>query len=155
MTLRISSMLELPDAVRRLNEAQQKPQERPKYGNVVTEEGGETFHSKWELQRWRELQAMEAAGLITNLARQVPFGLHVTNHIGSIERIGAFIADATYYRNSTVLVVEDAKSAATKKDKLYVWKKKHFEIEYGLSITEVERAKRRSKAGGITQECPT
>lgn len=49
---------------------------RRKYGNrIVTDRDGKTFHSKRELERWRELLLLQSAGKISALRRQVPIKL--------------------------------------------------------------------------------
>lgn len=139
----------------------------PKYGNQVTALAGETFGSKWELKRFLELQEQQRAGLIVGLRHHVSFPLHVTTPSGNRVRIGAYEADMVYSisRASTPfdaaspdpmppaliltvtlehrsLVVEDTKSAATRKAKIYRWKAHHFEMEYGLKILDVVRVRR-------------
>lgn len=113
-----------------------------KYRNHVIEVDGRRFGSKWELQRWGELQEQQAAGLIGELRHQVAFALHAMGPLGDFGRIGSYVADFVY-RRSEQLVVEDTKSAPTRQSPIYVWKRKHFEIEYGLRIVEVLRAPRR------------
>lgn len=68
-----------------------------KYGNHKVEWGGMTFDSKWELERYLELIAMETAGEITELKRQVTFVLQPAfesngEHVRAIK----YIADFAY-----------------------------------------------------------
>lgn len=49
---------------------------RRKYGNrIVKDRDGTVFHSKRELERWRELLLLQSAGKISALRRQVPIKL--------------------------------------------------------------------------------
>ena len=50
---------------------------RNKYGAKKTTVDGITFDSKWEAQRWGELQAMERGGLVRDLERQVKYDIVV------------------------------------------------------------------------------
>jgi hypothetical protein len=151
MSYRIKSLAELPaDVRRRMGDVTARADAaadidlvRRKYRNQPTEVNGIEFPSKWEAQRYGELLIMERQGLITDLQVHVPFALHVTDPNGVAMRAGAYEADAVYWRGERMFV-EDSKSAATKRDKTYVWKKRHFELEYGLRIIEVERNKPRS-----------
>lgn len=108
-----------------------------KYHNARTKVDGLVFDSKREADRWMALRARAEAKDITNLRRQVSFDLTTLNRVapeeGGFQTVGRYIADFTYLENGRV-VVEDAKGVRTA---LYKWKKKHFEIEYGLSIREV------------------
>jgi hypothetical protein len=62
-------------------------------------------------------------------------------------RIGAIEIDFDYRRGEK-WVVEDTKSPATRRKEAYVWKRKHFEAQYGINIIESERRpkRRRSKS---------
>jgi hypothetical protein len=123
---------------------QTKAPRAQKFGNQVVESEGERFGSKWELARHLELQQQEAAGLIAELRHHVPFPLHAMTPAGRLERVGVYEADFAYRRGEQ-LVVEDTKSAATRKHALFRWKAQHFELEYGLQLAEVTRAPRRRK----------
>lgn len=117
---------------------------RPKYGNQVIDAEDDTFGSKWELKRFRELQEQERAGLIDDLRHHVTFPLHVMTPTGDRVRIGAYEADEVYRRGED-LVIEDTKSEATRKHPLYRWKASHFEAEYGLKILDVVRVRRKRR----------
>ena len=109
---------------------------KPKYRNRRVRVGKRTFHSQGEADRWIELLALKRAGEITQLKPQRVFLLHGPE--GSV--IGRYYADFTYRVKATgELIVEDFKGYATR---LFKWKKKHFEDEYGIKITEVKRCKR-------------
>jgi hypothetical protein len=112
-----------------------------KYRNEPIVIDGERFDSKFEAQRWRELQNQVTTGLITQLHRQVEFSLDAWTRKGP-RRVGAYIADFTYELQGR-LVVEDAKSEPTRKHSTYQLKRKMFEAQYDIEIVEVMRPKRR------------
>lgn len=115
-----------------------------KFGAQRVEAHGIQFDSKWEAQRYTELLMMERADLIRDLSVHIPFALEVRDPKGNMIRIGAYVADFVFWRTeSQQQIVEDAKSLATRKLPLFVWKRSHFEMQYGLRITEVERNKPR------------
>jgi hypothetical protein len=107
---------------------------------------GISFDSAWEAQRYEELLNMERSGLINDLGVHVPFALDVYALDGRSVRVGAYVADFRYWRDG-VMVIEDAKGKATRQNPLYLWKKSHFELQYGIRITEVERYKPRTGVG--------
>jgi len=107
---------------------------------------GQTFDSKGEAIRWGELQYLEKAGEIFELRRQVAYDLHAGDRSG-LKRVGRFILDFEYLENvgSATLpkwrrIVEDFKGARTP---LYLWKKKHLEAEYNLTVRETSDGRRR------------
>ena len=110
-----------------------------KYGNMKTEIDGITFASKHEAQRFAELKLLERAGEITDLQLQRVFTL-----IGAqrdkdgkiIERPCKYIADFAYKDKNGSLIVEDAKSPATRTD-VYKSKRKLMLSIYGIRIQEV------------------
>lgn len=113
------------------------PSAKPrKYRNVPTMVGGKTFASKREANRYSELCLALAAGRIACLECQVSFVLHAPNG----DAIGRYVADFTYRLKAPGLAtdgqlfVEDAKGVRTQ---LYLWKRKHMLLEYGIVILEV------------------
>lgn len=96
---------------------------------------GQTFDSKREAARFRELQLMERSGEITDLQRQVPFELipSQTRDDGVKERPVRYVADFVYRQNGKK-VVEDAKGFRTP---VYIIKRKLVLMLYGISIKEV------------------
>lgn len=106
---------------------------RRKYGNKPVVVDGERFDSKAEARRWAELCTMQKAGLISALRRQPQYELHAYG--GDV--VGEYRADFEYLVPNRGMVVEDVKSPATAADKLFVWKRRHFEVEYGRPITLV------------------
>jgi hypothetical protein len=65
---------------------------------------------------------------------QVPYELCVARIDGTLVCIGKYVADFVVMDTRGQIVVIDAKGAATP---LYKWKKKHFEAQYGMRITEL------------------
>ena len=112
---------------------------RNKYGARKTTVDGVTFDSKWEAQRWGELQAMERGGLVRDLERQVKYDIVVNG-----EKICRYIADFRYKMvdddGSTKEVVEDAKGFETAdfKIKKKLMKAVH-QIDLYLSKKTVDR----------------
>lgn len=105
-----------------------------KYLAKKTEVDDIRFDSKAEARRWGELKLMERVGQIEGLKRQVPFPLEVNG-----VQVARFVADFTYRTTfgSKGLVVEDVKSAFTRKLPVYRLKAKMFAAQYGFPITEV------------------
>lgn len=139
--MRIRSLLDLPPDLRDQVSAAVGPARRQKFGNEVVEQGGRRFGSKWELKRFNELQQQVAAALIADLRHHVEFPLHVRTPAGDQVRIGCYEADMVYQRDDR-MVVEDTKSAATRRHPLFRWKAAHFEAEYGVRVLEVTRVRR-------------
>ena len=108
-----------------------------KYRSVRTTVDGVTFHSKAEARRYSELKILEKAGAISGLELQPRFPLMAPGSGHSYERthLGDYVADFLY-RIDGECVVEDVKGMRTP---LYKWKKKHFEAQHGVPITEVTR----------------
>jgi hypothetical protein len=83
--------------------------------------------------RFRVLVSLLAAGEITDLELQPRFPLHARSGQGVAHVIGEYVADFRYRRKG-LIVTEDAKGM---KLPLYLWKKKHTELQYGIRIEEV------------------
>lgn len=99
-----------------------------KYRNKkIKDEDGNVFDSKKEYVRFQELKQWEKIGEISELKRQVVFKLSVCK----------YIADATYKDKNGIEVVEDTKSAHTRKLPVYRLKKKMMEFELNIKIKEV------------------
>jgi hypothetical protein len=76
---------------------------------------------------------LEKAGEIVNLQEQVTFELLDTfkDSLGNTERGIKYIADFVYYDNKRKnLVIEDVKSAITKKLSTYIIKRKLVKVRY-------------------------
>ena len=109
------------------------PKKRHKYGVAPKAErtcDGIVFDSKKEMNRWNELRALEAAGLIRDLERQFAIPLHVNGL-----KIGEYRSDFRY-REGNELVVEDTKGGKATQTPLYRWKVKHVAAEYGITVRE-------------------
>lgn len=110
---------------------------KSKYGANKCEYEGIKFDSKKEKDRYIELLTLEKEKVISNLQRQVPFVLQDKFEFGGKKiREIKYIADFTYIENGKT-VIEDVKSEATKKDKVYQLKKKMFMYKYKNNIKEV------------------
>jgi hypothetical protein len=86
-----------------------------------------------EANRWCELKMLEKAGKIQDLQRQVKFEL-IPKQDG--ERAVHYVADFVYVEDGKK-IVEDVKSAATKKNKEYVIKRKLLLWRHGIRIKEI------------------
>lgn len=119
-----------------------------KYGNKKTYADGQLFDSSHEAKRYSELCLLQRAGLISDLRTQVPFELIPTQRepdvIGKrggvkpgkcIEKACTYYADFTYMKDGA-LVVEDAKSPATRTE-AYRIKKKLMLWVHGIRVIEV------------------
>ena len=112
--------------------------------------GGDTFDSRKEYHRYRELLLLESAGKITQLRRQVSFQLippqyEVTERYSQktgkrlrdgkklVERGVYYIADFVYSAQDGVTVVEDVKGMKTPE---YILKRKLMLYVHGIKILE-------------------
>lgn len=108
---------------------------RSKYHNAkIKDLDGQTYDSKKEFRRWRDLQLLERAGEIENLRRQVKFQLIPAQRIAGkvVERECSYIADFVYERDGQT-IVEDCKGFRTDTYKL---KRKMMLYKYGIRILE-------------------
>lgn len=119
-----------------------------KYHNSRVEVDGIRFDSKKEAKRYLELKALEDAGKITDLKRQVRFNLIPSQYeyIWSdkkgdyvkgkcLERQCDYVADFVYFDNETCeKVVEDTKGMRLKD---YIIKRKLMLHLYDIRISEV------------------
>ena len=91
-----------------------------KYFAKKTVAMGLKFDSRWEAERWGQLKAMERAGIVTQLERQIKYELSVND-----VKICDYIADFRYLLEEenglSKLVVEDAKGVLTPEFKLKFW----------------------------------
>lgn len=120
-----------------------------KYHSKKITVDGETFDSKKEYRRYRELLLMEKAGLISDLQRQVKFlliptqyehfkrygknGKELTPGKRVVEKECAYYADFVYTENGRD-VVEDTKGVRTPE---YIIKRKLLLHIHGIRIKEV------------------
>lgn len=109
----------------------QPAQKESKYHAQKTEVNGIKFDSKWEAERYNQLSAMQQAGQIKDLQRQVKFVLQdgYVNNKGEKIRPICYFADFQYTDNEGRQIVEDTKSPATKTE-VFKIKKKLFEARF-------------------------
>ena len=115
-----------------------------KYGNRLTEVDGIVFHSAKEAARYGELVLAQKAGEIRDLQLQVSFPLKTTRRreFGTVflvdyHTVAHYIADFVYTDEHTgQRVVEDTKSPATRKNRVYALKKKWLKLQEGIEIVE-------------------
>lgn len=123
-------------------------EEMSKYHSKKITVDGETFDSKKEYRRYRELLLMERAGVITNLQRQVKFlliptqyehfprygknGKELTPGKRVVEKEVSYYADFCYTENGRD-VVEDTKGVRTPD---YIIKRKLMLHIHGIRIKE-------------------
>jgi hypothetical protein len=80
-----------------------------KYGaKAKTTDDGIRHASTAEAERWNVLRALQRAGAIRDLARQVAFPLLVNG-----AQIGKYVADFVYYWPNNQRVIEDVKGVET------------------------------------------
>lgn len=102
---------------------------RAKYGNRRVEVDGMKFDSKHEVQTYMMLMERYMAGELKCVLRQVPFDLP-----GGIRYYADFV---TIRPDMSIEAVIDAKSEATKKNRVYINKKKQMKAIWGIEIVEV------------------
>lgn len=112
-----------------------------KYKNKKVKIDDITFDSKKEANRYLELKQMQNSGLISDLTLQKPFILVSGTRIaGELRKRPSvrYIADFVYFDNRVgKTVVEDVKSAITKKDKVYRLKKHLMKTVHNIDILEI------------------
>ena len=105
------------------------PGKRAKYGNRRVEVDGLKFDSAHEAKVYQELMLRVKAGELKCVIRQVPFDLP-----GGIRYIADFVTIAP---DMSIEGVYDAKSEITKKNRVYINKKKQVRAMWGIEIREV------------------
>ncbi len=101
---------------------------------------GMTFDSKKEHKRYIELKAMQQRGEIFGLEHHTKFELAPKTKLEGEKRAKPalrYFADFTYYNTRGEYIVEDVKSAVTRKLASYRTKKHLMSTVLGISITEV------------------
>ena len=101
---------------------------RNKYGNEKTQSNGKRFDSKHEAQVYEQLRLRCLSGEFIALACQVAFYLP-----GGVK----YLADFVTIGKDMSVVVYDAKSEATRKDKTYRLKRRLMEACHNIKIQEV------------------
>ncbi len=105
---------------------------RTKYGSRATVVDGIRFDSAKEARRWGELCALEKAGRISRLERQVRYDLHAPGGM----KVATYVSDFRY-READRVIVEDVKSPPTRKKEVYRLKRRWMLAEHGIEIKEV------------------
>ena len=111
-----------------LADADGKPK-RLKYGNKRVEIDGIKFDSQHEANYYQELMLRVRAGELKTVCRQVKFDLP-----GGIVYVADFV---TIRPDFTVEGVYDAKSEITRKNRVYINKRKQMKACWGIDIREV------------------
>lgn len=101
-----------------------------KYGNLPGYVNGKKFDSRHEAEVYRDLMLRVKAGELRCVIRQVRFDL------ADFENL-QYIADFVTIAPDKTVEVLDAKSEATRKDKVYIIKKKLMREKWGIEIREV------------------
>lgn len=110
--------------------AEPPPPKRNKYGNRRVEIDGMKFDSQYEADYYfGVLVPRLKAGELRNVLRQVKFELP-----GGIVYVADFVTILPDMRIESII---DAKSEATKNDKVYIIKKKQMKACLGIEIQEV------------------
>lgn len=110
-----------------------------KYGNKKVVLNGITFDSQKEARRYRDLSLLERVGEIKELELQKPFVLAESVKFESEPKrkpAVKYVADFVYQENGQ-LVVEDVKSAMTRKLPVYRLKKHLMKSVHGIEIKEI------------------
>jgi len=117
---------------------------RSKYRAVRQTVDGINFASQAEARRYRELKLLEKAGEIHELKLQYRMPLLVPTRFAAgthqIQKIGDYVADFMYCTCCETkcygreAVIEDVKGFKTP---MYRWKKRHVEVQYGVTIKEI------------------
>ena len=102
---------------------------RSKYGNKKVEVNGMKFDSIHEASVYGDLLLRKTTGEILCILRQVPFDLP-----GGIVYKADFVVIGNDMKVEDVI---DAKSEITRKDRVYINKKKQIKALYGIEIHEI------------------
>lgn len=105
-----------------------------KYRNIKSN----GYDSRKEERRHKELLLLEKSGQIEKLKNQVKYELIPSQRMSGkvVERAVYYIADFTYYADGH-LIVEDVKSEITRKNPVYIIKRKLMLYKYGIRVKEV------------------
>ncbi|MDM1019681.1 DUF1064 domain-containing protein [Acinetobacter sp. VNK23] len=117
-----------------------KATKRNKFNASKVECDGMTFDSKKEYRRYIELKAMQQRGEVFGLEHHTKFELAPKTKIEGEKRAKPalrYFADFTYYIITGEYVVEDVKSAATRKKDSYRNKKHLMKTVLGIDVKEV------------------
>ena len=101
---------------------------KSKYKNIkVKDIDGISFDSKKELARYNELKILLTVGEITELERQKKFEVCPKT---KTERASFYVADFVYKNKKGENIIEDVKSKITKKNPVYILKRKLVKYLY-------------------------
>ncbi|RPE30827.1 uncharacterized protein DUF1064 [Acinetobacter sp. BIGb0102] len=117
-----------------------KATKRNKFNASKVECDGMTFDSKKEHKRYIELKAMQQRGEIYNLEHHTKFELAPKTKIDGEKRAKPalrYFADFTYYTATGEYIVEDVKSAITRKKDSYRNKKHLMKTVLNIDVNEV------------------
>ena len=117
-----------------------KAAKRNKFNAQKVEMDGMTFDSKKEHKRYIELKAMQQRGEIRDLQHHTKFELAPKTKLEGEKRAKPalrYFADFTYYMISGEYIVEDVKSAATRKKDSYRNKKHLMKTVLNIDVREV------------------
>jgi hypothetical protein len=116
-----------------------KVKAKPKYKNIKVVIDGIKFDSMKEGKRYYELKLMQEKGLIEDLVMQQPFVLAQSVVFGGRKKPAIrYFSDFCYLLSgSKEMVVEDVKSATTRKLSTYRMKKHLMKSVYDIEITEI------------------
>lgn len=117
-----------------------KTAKRNKFNAQKIEIDGMTFDSKKEHKRYIELKAMQQRGEIFGLEHHTKFELAPKTKIEGEKRVKPalrYFADFTYYNITGEYIVEDVKSAATRKLASYRNKKHLMKTVFNIDVREV------------------
>lgn len=111
-----------------------------KFKNKKVVYDGLTFDSKKECERYKVLKSWQAQGIISGLTTQESFVL-----VSGVKISGEpkkrpdmrYVADFVYLNKRGEQVVEDVKSAITRKDKVYRIKKHLMKAVHDIDVVEV------------------
>lgn len=101
--------------------------------------GGAKFDSKKEYARYQQLLQLQRAGVISGLKHQVRFELVKGVRFKAEARAKSaiyYVADFAYFKDGQY-IVEDVKSAITRKDAVYRIKKHLMMAILNIEISEV------------------
>ncbi len=110
-----------------------------KYRNTKIQADGHTFDSKHELAVWRDLQARQAAGEISELEHH-PREMELRCPTGpdASRVVACYEPDFRYVDAKTGgWVIADAKSPATRKNAVYRLKKRWLALQEQIEIVEL------------------
>lgn len=100
-----------------------------KYRNVRIEIDGITFDSKHEAEVWTQLETLRRHGAYRAVIRQVSFPLAKGSY--------RYRCDFLVIDKDGKMIVVDAKSEITRRNRVYINKKKQMYADYGIEIVEM------------------